>query len=74
MQPEGKVLFIRKVQDEPPLRRSSGTMLGMAVAVILLVIANDVVIRGMERMESVPLPFLLSRVAEGRFSIGSSRK
>ncbi|MDY4652216.1 MAG: hypothetical protein SO366_08190 [Atopobiaceae bacterium] len=60
MQPEGKVLFIRKVQDEPPLRRSSGTMLGMAVAVILLVIANDVVIRGMERMESVPLPFLLS--------------
>ncbi len=54
------VLFIRRVQDELPLRRSSGTMLGMAVAVILLVIANDVVIRGMERMEAVPLPFLLS--------------
>jgi hypothetical protein len=54
------VLFIGRVQDEPPLRRSSGTMLGMAVAVILLVIANDVVIRGMERMEAVPLPFLLS--------------
>lgn len=54
------VLFIDKVQDEPPLRRSSGTMLGMAVAVILLVIANDVMIRGMEQMGAVPLPFLLA--------------
>ncbi len=53
-------LFIGKVQDEPPLRRSSGTMLGMAVAVILLVIANDVVIRGMEKIESMPLLFLLT--------------
>lgn len=54
------VLFIDKVQDEPPLRRSSGTMLGMAVAVTLLVIANDVMIRGMEQMGAVPLPFLLA--------------
>lgn len=54
------VLFIGKVQDEPPLRRSSGTMLGMAVAVILLVIANDVVIRGTEKIEPMPLLFLLT--------------
>lgn len=54
------VLFIGKVQDEPPLRRSSGTMLGMAVAVILLVIANDVVIRGTEKIESMPLLLLLT--------------
>jgi hypothetical protein len=54
------VLFIRRVQDEPPLHRSSSGMLGMTAAVILLVIANDVVIRGMGHMGVVPVPFLLS--------------
>jgi hypothetical protein len=54
------VLFIRQVQDEPPLHRSSSGMLGMTAAVILLVIANDVVIRGMGHMGVVPVPFLLS--------------
>lgn len=53
-------LFIRQVQDEPPLKRFSSGMLGMAAAVILLVIGNDVVIRGMGHMGGVPLPFLLS--------------
>lgn len=56
-------LFMRQVRDAPPLRRDSRGMLGMAGAVIAVVIANDVVIRGLDSIWSarvVPLPFLVT--------------
>jgi hypothetical protein len=54
------VLFIRRVQNEPPLSGDARGMLAMAALTIILVIANDVVIRALGHLPDVPAPFLLS--------------
>lgn len=57
------VLFMRTMRDGSPLRRDSRGMLGMVGAVMVMVIANDVVIRGLDSQwgtRSIPLPFLVT--------------
>ncbi len=53
-------LFIAKVQDEQPLSGDAGGMLALTALTILLVIANDIVIRALGHLPDVPAPFLLS--------------
>lgn len=55
--------FICKIRDGAPLRNDSRGMLGMVGAVIAVVIANDVVIRGLDNQWNarvIPLPFLVT--------------
>lgn len=55
--------FVKRIRDGGVLRNDSHGMLGMAGAVIAVVIANDVVIRGLDnRWETrgIPLPFLVT--------------
>lgn len=55
--------FICKIRDGAPLRNESRGMLGMVGAVIAVVIANDVVIRGLDNQWNtrvIPLPFLVT--------------